>query len=291
LDLNQTWTVDDWDAKGEYSVQISGFEAPVPPERVVLEGGELLDLVFVRKNRRLEHQRFNYQLLTQKPHLLDPLDRTQSYFVGGHLPRRAGGSEVEFPVSVQNDVAHQFSRRPRHIWAEIRALPTRSRVFYVCDPEFEVERPVPVIRCRVSPWPQESLQAEIQLWFNFTPDAQGREFELDLSQPSRLDLDGVTLEIEPNPGAEGELYRIVITEQHTQQSSVYPLLVQLRPQADYVSRGYFEATRKVRHLMAYKDRLFWREESPRLIVTPVRQPGVLSQWVSSGPMVVDLPRR
>jgi hypothetical protein len=170
-------------------------------------------------------------------------------------------------------------------------LPTRNRVFYVCDPEFEVDRPVPVLRCRVSPWPQESLRAEIRLWFSFAPDTRGQEFAVDVSKASRVDLQGATLDIEPNPGAEGELYQVVITEQHLPESQTYPLLVQLRPQPDYVSRGYFDKSRKVRHLFAYKDRLFWRQESPKLIVTPVRQEGVLSEWVSSGPMVVDLPRR
>jgi hypothetical protein len=164
-------------------------------------------------------------------------------------------------------------------------------VFFVSDPEFELDRPVPVLRCRVSPWPQESLRAEIRLWFRFSPNTSSREIAIDLSQPSRIDLADAMLAIEPNPGEESELYRVIVTEQHTQQSSAYPFHIQLRPQADYVSRGYYEKSQKVRHVFGYKDRRFWRQESPKLIVTPVRQEGVLSSWVSSGPMAVDLPRR
>jgi hypothetical protein len=290
LDLNQTWTVRNLVPGSEYVIRLAGHEAEVQ-DTVRLEGGESLLLVFNRAANRLEHQRFDEELRAMQPDVRDPGELDQRYFIGAHLPQRQAGAEVWFRVSVQNANPARFSPRPRQIWCEIRPLPARDRVFYVSDAEFEPDQSVPVLRLRVAPWPLEAQRAEIQLWFRMNDEQSASGFDVDLTAPAAIDVPQAQLQLEPQPGGEGNPYRIVVIEQHLEGSTVYPLRVMLRPPADHITHSYFADMAKVRHVFAYEDRAFWRQEEPHLFVTPIRQPGALDDWVSSGPLEIDLTRR
>lgn len=290
LDLNQPWTVQDFQREAGYHVALAGHTTAVS-ERVRLEGGESLLLVFNPAANRLEHLRFNDELRASKSDLRNPRQLEQRFFVGAHLPQRRAGTEVWFRISVQNAAAHLFSPRPRQIWAEIRPLPAGKQVFYVGDPEFEPDQPVPVLRLRVSPWPLEAQRAEIRFWFAMKEGTGSQSFDVHLEQPTVIDLPGATLRAETQPGDANAPYQILVMESHPGPASGYPLRLQLRPPPDFVSHSYFEEAAKVRHLFALTDRSFWKQERPKLLVTPVRQPGVLDDWISTGPLEVDLPRR
>ena len=240
---------------------------------------------------RLEHLRFNDELRTSKSDLRNPRQLEQRFFVGAHLPQRRAGTEVWFRLSVQNAAAHLFSPRPRQIWAEIRPLPAGKQVFYVSDPEFEPDQPVPVLRLRVSPWPLEAQRAEIRFWFTMEDGAGSQSFELNPEQPTVIDLPDANLRTELPPGDADAPLQILVMESHPNQASGYPLRLQLKPSPDFASHSYFDEAAKVRHVFAFNDRSVWKQERPKLIVTPVRQPGVLDDWISTGPIEVDLPRR
>ncbi len=122
-------------------------------------------------------------------------------------------------------------------------------------------------------------------------DSGARSFDLDLGRPATIDLPGANLQVEPQPGDEGGPYRVVVIEQHTDNSASYPFRLQMRPPPVYITHSYFEEAAKARHVFAYNDRAFWKTEDPKLLVTPIRQQGVLDDWVSSGPIEVDLTRR
>ncbi len=290
LSLNQPWTVKDFDGADWYSVELSGHDVPVS-SRVFLEGGESLLLSFNRAADRLDHLRFEDELRESRPDLRDPAKPERRFFVGAHLPQRRGSNEVWFRVSVQNAAAEQFSQRPRRIWAEIRELPSRNRVFFIGDAEFEPDQPVPVLRFRVSPWPLESQRAEVRLWFNMSDAAPAESFPVDLSNPASIDLAGTGLRVQPRPGNSGDPYQIIVMEQHAEGSKNYPLLVQIRPSPDTALHSFFEDAAKVRHVFSFADREFWKREDPRLFVTDIRQGDVLENWISTGPIEVDLPRR
>ena len=196
-----------------------------------------------------------------------------------------------FRLSVQNAAAHLFSPRPRQIWAEIRPLPAGKQVFYVSDPEFEPDQPVPVLRLRVSPWPLEAQRAEIRFWFTMEDGAGSQSFELNPEQPTVIDVPDANLRTELPPGDADAPLQILVMESHPNQAAGYPLRLQLKPFPDFASHSYFDEAAKVRHLFAFNDRSVWKQERPKLVVTPVRQPGVLDDWISTGPIEVDLPRR
>ncbi|MHB8974243.1 MAG: hypothetical protein ACYC4N_27735 [Pirellulaceae bacterium] len=290
LDLNQTWTVQNVVSGAEYAIQLAGLESEVV-EKAPLEGGESLLLVFNRGAHRLEHLRFEDELRASQADVRDPQQPDRRFFVGAHLPQRQSGAEVWFRLSVQNATAYRFSPRPRQIWAEIRPLPARDRVFYVSDAEFEPDQPVPVLRLRVSPWPLEVQRAEVRLWFTMSEESGAHSFDLDLGRPTPIDLPNVNVQIDPQPGDEGDPYRVVALEQHTNSSTMYPLRLQVRPSPDYITHSYFENIGKVRHVFAFNDRTLWNREKPKLLVTPIREKGVLDNWVSTGPIEVDLTRR
>lgn len=290
LSLNQPWTVKDFERADWYSVELSGHDVPVT-SRVFLEGGESLLMTFNRAANRLDHLRFEDELRESKPDLRDPTKPERRFFVGTHLPQRHGANEVWFRVSVQNAAAEQFSQRPRRIWAEIRVLPSRDRVFFVGDAEFEPDQPVPVLRFRVSPWPLESQRAEVRLWFTMADAAPAESFPVDLANPAAIDLSGTNLRVQTRPGNANDPYQIIVMEQHAEGSKSFPLLVQMRPSPDAALHSFFEDAVKVRHVFSFKDREFWKREDPKLSVTNVRQGDVIENWVSTGPIEVDLPRR
>ncbi len=291
LDLNQTWVANRFREPESLEVRVMGHDSRVPAAPVMLEGGEALELLFNRSSGRLEHLRYDFELQTEKSNLRVPQDRSRAFFVGAHLPRRTAAREMEFWVSVQNDAAERFSPRPRHVWAEIRPLPARTPVFYLQDVEFVPGLPVPMLRFRVSPWPQEVLQAELRLWVSWDEDGGGREIPLKLAENSQVDIPGTSLQIEPRAGREGEAYQVTVTEQHLGSNTRELLRVQLRPPPDHVTRSYFSSSGKARHIFAYEDREFWKSETPRLIVTSMEPDGVRAGWLATGPMQVDLPRR
>ncbi|MHB9065933.1 MAG: hypothetical protein ACYC4B_19220 [Pirellulaceae bacterium] len=290
LDLNETWTVRNVVPGQEYTIQLAGLESEVF-EKMPLEGGESLLLVFNRGAHRLEHLRFDDELRASQADVRDPQQPDHRFFVGAHLPQRQEGAEVWFRLSIQNAIPYRFSPRPRQIWAEVRPLPARDRVFYVSDAEFEPDQPVPVIRLRVAPWPLEVQRAEVRLWFTMSAESGAHSFDLDLDRPENIDVPGVNVQIESQPGDEGSPYRVVALEQHTPGSTLYPMRLQMRPSPPYITHSYFENAHQVRHVFAFDDRTFWNRENPRLLVTPIREKGVLDNWASTGPIEVDLTRR
>ena len=289
LDLNQPWAIQNFQHDAWYNVALAGHETAVS-ERVRLEGGESLLLVFNPAANRLEHLRFNDELRV-KVRLAEPAG------AGTAILRRSSSAAAEgrygsvVPTLRPERRRAPLSPRPRQIWAEIRPLPAGKQVFYVSDPEFEPDQPVPVLRLRVSPWPLEAQRAEIRFWFTMEDGAGSQNFELNPEQPTVIDLPDANLRTELPPGDADAPLQILVMESHPNQAAGYPLRLQLKPFPDFASHSYFDEAAKVRHLFAFNDRSVWKQERPKLIVTPVRQPGVLDDWISTGPIEVDLPRR
>ena len=95
--------------------------------------------------------------------------------------------------------------------------------------------------------------------------------DLDLAQPTPIDLPNVNVQIDPQPGDEGGPYRVVALEQHASRSTLYPLRLQVRPSPDYITHSYFESASKVRHVFAFDDRTFWQRANPKLLVQSLRE--------------------
>ncbi|MEO1992096.1 MAG: hypothetical protein ABGW78_09215, partial [Pirellulales bacterium] len=154
-----------------------------PQRKVLAENNMALQLYVAGGGRSLECRRYaggtEQGIRDSRSNLLNPNDSQQRIFIGAHLASRIGDT-VRIPLSVQNNDAAQYSRKPTNIWIEVQPLQngTPSGIPYVIyDLLLQENRPVPVLDLVASSWPQDANTAHIRGWFRFD------DIEPDLTIP------------------------------------------------------------------------------------------------------------
>jgi len=251
---------------GSYAVRIDG--QPATESRVVVEGGEIVELFTAATDRPLEHRRYDggteQGIRSSQRGLEDPrTDRVPGdfparWFVAAHLPRREGGSRVRFPISLQNDDAGRFSPRPAVLWAEVRPRGVAgARPFVFFDADLEPERPVPVVDLTVESWPKDADEAEVLVWFSPRPiDAAARirldELDFGEARPFRFSdsVPGVTFDttLKKVDDSHG---RFTVLERHADQRDLPRLRLWLEPSCDRAEHVVDEAAGTVRHVFDF----------------------------------------
>lgn len=206
----------------EYTVRLE--DRPEAASRIVVGGGESLELFVTADGRGLEHRRYDggtEQGFRGEPqqHLGDPLDEHTQWFVAAHLPKREGSS-VRFPISLQNQDETRFTPRPVACWVEI--VPeggADARPFIFFDTAYQPRRPVPVLDLVVPEWPRDATRAAIRAWFSTQapePAAEipveqltdGSERRLTFPGLPGVGVDAVFKQLSP------DLARVTVVERH-----------------------------------------------------------------------------
>lgn len=265
--LGKTWLADeDWKLPAGESCLSYVVSLPAQKDKrletlVDLEGGEALKLIYTP--RGLEHEFYNPKETRRFEAESAVVGRP--YHVTAFVPKRLGQG-VEFSVAIQHnkEMAHQFTGRPRHVWADIEPTgfdgnpPEKDPpIFHCYDPEFESGTPKPVLRFVVSKWPAGARKAKLKLWFRGHEDQDNprsvtlrwerSEVEKNLQAPSEA-LQGVTFDVQttqPTPG----VTVVNVTENHKPgQPRELVLRVQMTPPPDKGHHSYFAGkTRQVQH--------------------------------------------
>lgn len=305
-DLGRTWSIDDWDDKSgegdgksrQYVVKLLGLERSATAD-VTLEGGESLELYYNGKENRLEHRRYAPpELREHHENIQDPAHPERRYFVGAHLPKREGAA-VSFSISVQNADEKSFSPRPKHIWAEIKPVFTRSPehvpVFHFYDLEFEPDRPVPVLRFRVSQWPAKAREATIRLWFKMEDDDAPPNWSSPVEKVDKQSrfsvkgIDGLQLEVQTKKRAEtSDQFEVHVTEFDDGPLEMFGIRLEMTPAPDRIAHRYIVEARQVRHIFLYKNSTSLRTVEPALHVTT--RDRILRDAVVVEPLTVTLPQ-
>jgi len=237
---------------GTYAVKLEG--RPQTQARVVLEGGEIVELVNAGADRPLEHTRYTggdeQGIRDFQENLEDPGDASLKWYVGAHVPRRVG-DRVEFPVSLQNNDETGFSPRPRELWVEVKPV-GGTRPFVFVDPDFEPSRPVPVLNLTVPAWPRTAREAEISVWFSprridsaetigiAELDAgAARDFRFPEKLPGTVF--GVSLELKDDRG------RLIVEERHEAARDLPKLRLRVEPACERAVHTVDDAAGTVRH--------------------------------------------
>ena len=246
--------------KREYRVALVATERPAATD-IVLEGGEAIELYLTtdgqRRERRLEHRRYDRDLRASSADIGDPLDPQRRFFVGAHLPERQGRA-VRFPLSIQNADAGQFSPRPVEAWAEIRPqLPDRSQgsAYSFYDLTFEAGRPVPVLSCLAPAWPDSVASVAIRLWFKMSRTEPEHVVPL-----ARFADQPIVLESAPDVHFSLELQRrekpedphqVILIERHRPGSGLDAVKVEMWPPPERTVHRYSFETATIRHTFVY----------------------------------------
>jgi len=180
--LGETFRFDDLPPEGQtFRVRLVDREATA---MLHPEGGEAFRLAvqWGQDGPRLVHRRYlgaeEPPATSVRAGVVNPLADPQRgsparLYYAAHRPLTSG-NDVEFLVSVQNDVAEQASPRPREVWIEI--LPQDDagskasewqEPFVFTTAEFVPDLPVPVVRCRLPHWPGSADTARIKVWCKF----------------------------------------------------------------------------------------------------------------------------
>ena len=288
-ELNQTWVLNSIGDKAEYQVALVDYDEPVSTS-VRLEGGESVEL-FVQGNQ-LQHRRYRNQLRESIEEVIDPQDPTRRFFIGAHLPERHGASEVWLRMSVQNARADRFSVRPRRVWAEVRPVAARDRVYYASDAEWEPGTPVPVLRLRLHHWPAGCDLAEIKLRYAMADSPAEQVFAFDPKLPrQKFQWNGVELQIETRSISGADFREFVVREQHPTDREFSPLLVQLRPASENIRHTYFRDKHRAVHVFICRARDLAGMPQAQLHLTRATVGGPLDKWVSAAPLEVQIPPR
>ncbi len=215
-------------ARGSANTYDVQMEAGQFPRRVIVSGGEALEL-FLATSGRLEFRRytggFEQGLRDSHADLPDPADPTRRWFIGAHMTHREG-ADVRFPISVQNNSADGFSPRPTAAWIEVTPRgdggPIEpAYVFY--DLTFEPGRPVPVLQLRATDWPAGATMAEVRAWVRF----------IDCPPTITVPLSSLPIatdSVVPVPGLEGTSLRIRVSR-HTGDNELRVTVIEEHPPA------------------------------------------------------------
>jgi hypothetical protein len=299
VELGRTVTVEQPPGvKREYRVALVAAERPAATE-IVLEGGEAIELYLTtdgqRRERRLEHRRYDRDLRASAADVSDPLVPQRRFFVGAHLPQRLGRA-VRFPLSIQNADAGQFSPRPVEVWAEIRPqLPDRSLgpayAFY--DLTFEADRPVPVLTCLAPAWPDNAASATIRLWFKMSRTEPEHVVPL-----ARFADQAIILESAPEVRFSLELRRrekpedphqVILIERHPPGSGLDAAKVEMWPPPERTVHRYSFETATIRHTFVYGAVAGSPLQDARLLITS-RQRLAEGAVALAEPLEVMIPR-
>jgi Mg-chelatase subunit ChlD len=136
-------------------------------EQVLLRGGEALELVPTRDERRLDVLPYEVGQPQFVPLVRDDKQSSVTDLTAGiHRPFRRG-QKVTFEVSVQHPQRH-FVARPTEVWLEIIPIlppgqsPPAPYVFY--DAHYVPNTTVPILRWTVTDWPIDAKQAKVRFW-------------------------------------------------------------------------------------------------------------------------------
>ena len=258
--LGETWAVRGLPPRATpYAVRLHGASRLPDARPILLEGGESLRLDFLERENRLIYPPYDPQSWDPRDDKRGPPAKIQDprgsglYEVQAMLPRRSG-QDVEFYVSVQHTDANEFTRRPAHVWAEIRPRGSaRTYVFY--DPDFVPDRPVPVFRFLATDWPRNCQQAEIQLWFKFDPAsaapdgthdvnaAEAAEFLVTGLPDLKFEVRGEAL---PDQG-----YRVVVREHQPAGTTLPTARVGIVPPPARIAHRYYVGLHLAEHEFDY----------------------------------------
>jgi hypothetical protein len=204
----------------------------VQPKRVLLEGGEAIELRVSQNgpSQDIVAEPYN-RLVADWANLVRGVGGSQTnHIVRVHRPVRRDGS-VRFPVSLQVDpsVSH-FTQRPVETWIEVTPLTGSTAagepyVFY--DRNLEPDTPVPVLMWNAQNWPAQADRARVKYWckYDATDPVQTISWRDVRNSPADYGafqavrgMPGVELSIESNVESDGS-YKIYIAEKHSSEST------------------------------------------------------------------------
>jgi hypothetical protein len=203
----------------------------VQPKRVLLEGGEAIELQVVQRGASQEIVARPYdRSVAADSRLVNGVGGSQTnHIVRVHRPVRRDGS-VRFPVSLQVDpAANHFTKRPVETWVEVTPLAggtTAGETYVFYDRNLEPETPVPVLMWTAQNWPQQADEARVKCWYKYdaTDPVQTIAWRDVVNAPSSYraaqsvpGVPGVQISVEASVESDGN-YRIYIVERHSTQS-------------------------------------------------------------------------
>jgi hypothetical protein len=155
------------------SPQVCTIEVEQLRATTLFRGGEALQLAISRDGRKIislpyeEERPIFVPLVTAEP------ASPSGYHAGLHRPIREAEALV-FPISFQRDDAG-IPLPPAQVWIEITPLTQGRRMVSDCyvffDASYELDMPVPLMRCRCLNWPKGADQAEVRVWCSGEPVA------------------------------------------------------------------------------------------------------------------------
>jgi hypothetical protein len=298
LELNRTFIFPPVERKTAYIVKLKDQAEPAQAE-VAIEGGEALEL-FVRDDprrhaRRLVGRRYDRDLRVSSDGVINPADPQNHYFLGAHLPEWQGRA-VRFPVSIQNADEEQFSPRPAEAWVQIRPLGSKAGqagayVFY--DPQYENERPVPVLSCLALGWPEDARAAEVLLWCKMTKTAPDRTIPIGRFGQQKLATGAgqeAAFELEVKRGANADAaLTVTIIERHGAGSGLDTVKVEIDPSPRKVVHRYNAPAGTIRHSFYYDDAAAGQIDDYRVLLTTRKR--LAEQAIAlPEPLVITIPR-
>lgn len=246
---------------GRYEARLVETESPVVSE-MQIEGGEWLEIYLDKGRQRFVHHRYDRELREVCERVPVPDDPEHACFIGTHIPKRVGDS-VDFYVSVQAADAERFSPRPKEAWVLVTPVtasprPDDPKAYAFYDMDFEPDRPVPVLRCRVPRWPTEAKEAEIQLWCKFreTPWEEVAVGAFQRKKPRMADAPEVAFELETRRSEGPDApYQVIVTERHPAGADLYNVKVEMEPAPAEVHRLVNPAAGIIRHKFFFEGNL------------------------------------
>ena len=270
-------------------------EPPVVAKEMQIEGGEWLEIYLDNNRTGFIHHRYDRDL--REVWVPVPDDPKHACFIGTHIPRWVGDS-VDFYVSVQAADAEQFSPRPKEAWVQVTPVPASARpadpksyVFY--DMDFEPDRPVPVLRCRVPRWPTEAKKAEIQLWCKFcnTPREEIAVGAFRQKKPRLADAPEVAFELETRRSETPDApYQVIVTERHPAGAELFCVKVEMEPAPAEVHRLVNPAAGIIRHKFFFEGSLSTKDVD-QYVVRLTSRKRLQQDAVQSDPLRVTIPDR
>jgi Mg-chelatase subunit ChlD len=274
-----------------FVVRLFGASRLPPPQELVLEGGEAVELEYRDRDNLLVFPPYD-------PRSFDPRDdkRGAEYALkdphGGALcrvqamlPRRVG-KDVEFYVYVQRQAEAEFTRRPAHVWAEIRPATGEDRRYVFYDPDFVPERPVPVFRFVAADWPATASKAEIKLWLQFAAASVKPDAEETVNPVQRT-----VFQVSSLPGHDfgirceslsGQGYRVIVRERQPAGTALTQARVSVQPPPHKITHRYYVGVDMAQHEFDYP------RQTPAVVHVTARAK-ITDPAIAVPPLVVMVP--
>jgi hypothetical protein len=205
----------------------------VQPKRVLLEGGEAIELEVAQRgaSQDIVAKAYDRSVLADAKLVNGVGGNATNYIFRVHRPVRREGT-VRFPVSLQVDPAvDHFTKRPVETWVEVTPLAggtaaPETYVFY--DRNLEPDTPVPVLMWTAQNWPQQADHARVKCWYKYdvTDPVQTIPWRQVVNRPESFEkaqrvpgVPGVQVSVESSNEADGN-YRIDIDRADSREPSV-----------------------------------------------------------------------